>query len=165
MMQETGIGAKEAVTSIFEKLETVFEASIDKTFEKEVSLTPLLEYGRTKEEFFCSGFTFQTDTGNGEIIFTARRVVRADFGVEYGLRWCNCGPVEEWSGFKFEDHIGFQNNRRWILAKPYQEQLLALGRPIPKEFTLRLKDNRKTYSPDIIQHLTIEILADRIKRA
>ena len=164
MTDPTGLTSKEVVDSTYERLETLFKNDIIKNFEKETSLTPLLEYGHTKEEFYCSGFIFRTETESSEIIFTARRVVKDDIGIEYGLRWCSCGPIEDLDSFKLEDHIGFQNTRRWVLAKPYREQLLALGENVPREYKIKAEGEEKIYSPDLVQQLVVEILVDRIRK-
>jgi len=164
MIKSTGLKPEKVVDSTFKKLEKLFEDEITRNFEKEISLTPILEYGQTKEEFDCSGFIFQTESKSAEIIFTAKRVVTDDIGIDYGLRWCSCGPVEDLGGLKLEDYICFKSNRRWILAKPYREELLALGRNIPRNLRLKDAEGQGLYSPDVIQYLVVAILADRIKR-
>jgi len=162
-VKSTSLNSKEVLDSTYERLETLFKNEKIRSFEKETSLTPLLEYGQTKEEFYCSGFIFQTETGSGEIIFTARRIVKDDIGIEYGLRWCNCGPIKDLNSFKLKDHIGFQNTRRWVLAKPYKDQLLALGRSIPGDYRIKTEGENNIYSADVIQHLIVEILSERIR--
>ncbi|MFW6190914.1 MAG: hypothetical protein ACOC49_04635 [Candidatus Bipolaricaulota bacterium] len=164
IMQATGLSQKEVIDSTFDELKSLFKEESIKDFEQETYLTPLMEYGKTKEEFYCSGFVFQTETSSTEIIFTARRVVRGDFGIDYGLRWCHCGPIDSLEDFNPADHISFQNSRRWILAKPYQDQLLALGRNVPHSYMIPGDEGDRLYSPDIIHRLTVKILADRIRR-
>lgn len=164
MKDSTGLTSKEVVDSTYERLEALFKNDKIKNFEKETSLTPLLEYGHTKEEFYCSGFVFQTETGNSEIIFTARRVIKDDIGIEYGLRWCPCGIIEDMGSFKLEDNISFQNTRKWVLAKPYREQLLALGKNVPGDYKDKAEGEEKRYSSDLIQYLVVKILVDRIRK-
>ena len=165
MTKLTGLEPEKVVNSIFDRLEELFEDLTIDNFETEISLTPLLEYGQTKEEFYCSGFIFQTGSKNTEIIFTAKRVITDDIGIDYGLRWCNCGPIDDSEDFELEDYISFRSTRKWILAKPYRENLLALGRNVPKGFRLSNEDGQVLYSPDVIEHLLVKILVDRIKRS
>jgi len=163
MANRAGLNSVEVIDSTFTELESLFNKDVIKNFEQETSLTLLPEYGKTKEEFYCSGFFFRTATESVEIIFTAKRVVRDEMGIEYGLRWCSCGPIEDLEQFNPSDHIRFQNNRRWLLAKPYQEQLLALGKSVPGNYKIKDKKPEPLYTPDFIQHLIVEILADRIR--
>ncbi len=163
MANRAGLNSVEVVDSTLTELESLFNKDIVKNFEQETSLTLLPEYGKTKEEFFCSGFFFRTESENLEIIFTAKRVVRDEIGIEYGLRWCSCGAIENLDEFNPSDHIRFQNNRRWVLAKPYQEQLLALGKSLPGNYKIKGNEPEQLYAPEVIQHLIVEILADRIR--
>jgi|GEM_PF-1778684 len=163
MANRAGLNSVKVIDSAFKELEYLFKKNPGKEFEQETSLTLLPEYGKTKEEFFCSGFFFRTATESVEIIFTAKRVVKDEIGIKYGLRWCSCGPMENLSDFKPSDHIRFKNNRRWVLAKPYQEQLLALGKSIPGDYRIKSGERETLYDPEVITHLIVQILADRIR--
>lgn len=164
MTDRAGLNSVEVIDSTLAELESLFKRDVVEDFEQETSLTLLPEYGKTKEEFLCSGFFFRTESEGLEIIFTAKRVVRDEIGIEYGLRWCSCGAIENLEEFNPSDHIRFQNNRRWVLAKPYQEQLLALGKSISSDYKIKSEEGEKLYSPKVLQHLTVDILADRIRR-
>jgi hypothetical protein len=164
MTDQTEMHPIEVIDSTFGELKSLFKQESVKNFEQETTLTRLPEYGKTKEEFYCSGFFFQTETSEVEIIFTAKRVVRDDIGIEYGLRWCSYGAIENLDDFTPSEHISFQNSRRWVLAQPYQEQLLALGKSIPRSYKIQDEEEEELYSHEVINYLTTNILADRIKR-
>lgn len=163
MLKEVKLSPERVITSCYEKLEGIFQDKKIKNFEKEISLTPVLEYGRTKEEFYCNGFIFRTERSI-EIIFTARRVISDNVGIDYGLRWCASDTTEELDSLKLDDYLCFKNERRWVLAKPYQSHLLVLGKTIPENFRKESKNGGKIYSTDLIQYLIVEILADKIIR-
>ena len=152
------------INSIYKMLENTFQDNLIKKFEEEICLTPLSEYGKSKQEFFCRGFIFQTMSKSTEIISTAKRVIKDDFGIKYGLRWCSANPKDGIASLKLKDCVCFKNERRWILAKPYNENLLALGRDIPKEYKFKINNGRTTYSPKILQYLIVNILTDKILR-
>ena len=162
MTTSSGLKPQEVIDSTFSKLETHFQDRVIDNFEREISLTPLVEYGQTKEEFHCTGFIFQTASKTTEIIFTAKRVITDDVGVNYGLRWCSCGQIENSERLKLRDYVSFKSNRRWVLAKPKHKRLLALGRNIPSEYRLNSQEGDELYSPDVLQYLLVEILVDRI---
>jgi len=161
------LNSEQVVDAVLSNLRKEFSELLLSQFEdKELFLTHLPEFDRSqRQKFCCSGFTYQNENKDVEVIAKAKKLIEDDVGVNLGLRWSRCSKISEVSREELEQCLCYQNERRWSIAQPQRDKLLVGGRGVPEKFLSNQSEGgERSYREEIVTYLTIKVLANRIKK-